>query len=141
MSLVSSIGDIITVRELAWSVYKSCEGTPECFGSIAHEVNTLHAILEEIEEIVREESLPVAKQNNLRSKSGGCTSVLTDIQDLVSRYERLGSDARRDWDTSKLWEEDSTRIKSRLTSNVIFLNRLTRLVSLVSICCVCIYVC
>jgi hypothetical protein len=45
MSFGYSVGDILDVSTLAWSVYKSCKAAPESFGHVASEVLSLQAVL------------------------------------------------------------------------------------------------
>ena len=48
----------------------------------------------------------------------GCEKVLIDLQNLVQKYESLGTQSKRTWDRMRWGNEDVAEIRSRLTSNI-----------------------
>jgi len=77
MSFGYSVGDFITVGQLAWTVYKSRRDAPESFNNISIEVLSLHALLKEVEETISDHPLPESKAS-LATITSGCQDVLQD---------------------------------------------------------------
>src|SRR5947209_459240 len=128
MSFGYSIGDFVTIGNLAWNVYKSCKRAPESFGNISQEVLSLHAVLKETEETVFVQPLSPTRQANLITVGDGCYRVLEDLQNLVKKYEKLGTRSKRTWDRLKWGTEDIVELRSRLTSNTVLLTAFIRCV-------------
>jgi hypothetical protein len=122
MSFGYSASDFVTVGTLAWNVYKSCKAAPESFANISGEVLSLHAVVKEAEETVFAQPLSPEKQDRLKVVGDGCQHVLEDLQSLVDKYQRLGTQSRRTWDRMRWYAEDIVELRSRLTSNTILLN-------------------
>jgi hypothetical protein len=118
MSFGYSVGDFVAIGTLAWKVYKSCRQAPESFGEIAFEVASLQAVLKEAEETVFVQPLPAVKQQRLKAVGDGCFRVLQDLAKLVTKYESLGTPAKRTWDRMGWGNEDIAALRARLTSNV-----------------------
>ena len=126
MNFGFSVGDFVTIGNLAWNVYKSCKGAPESFGNISHEVLSLHAVLKETEETAFVHPLSPTRQANLKTVGDGCYRVLEDLQTLVKKYERLGTRSKRTWDRMGWGTEDIVELRSRLTSNTVLLTAFIR---------------
>jgi hypothetical protein len=119
MSFGYGVGDFIAIGTFAWKVYKSCKGAPESFGDISLEVLSLQAVLKEAEETVFAQPLSPAKQARLKAVGDGCFRVLQDLDNLVTKYESLGTSAKRTWDRMRWGNEDIAALRARLTSNVV----------------------
>jgi hypothetical protein len=121
MSFGYSVGDFVTLGQLAWKVYKSCKDAPESFSNISQEVLSLHTVLKEAEEILSEQSLSASKQVSLKTVSDGCYRVLQDLQCLLARHESLGVKSKRTWDRLRWGSQDIEALRSRLISNTVLL--------------------
>ena len=75
-------------------------------------------MLKEGEEILFQRPLPTASVERLNTIKEGCKNVLVDLQDLVKRYESLGTQSKRTWDRMRWGNEDVAEIRARLTSNI-----------------------
>jgi hypothetical protein len=128
MSFGFSVGDFVTLGQLAWNVYKSCKDAPQSFNNISQEVLSLSAVLREAEESFSGQTLTMATQEGLRTVRDGCHGVLEDLQSLLDRYESLGTQTKRTWDRVGWGSNDITELRSRLTSNIGLLTALIRLV-------------
>jgi hypothetical protein len=117
MSFGYSDGDFIAIGTFAWKVYKSCKEAPESFGIISLEVLSLQAVLKEAEETVFAQPLPPDKQERLKAVGVGCYHVLEDLDNLVKKYQSLGTQGKRTWDRMKWGTEDVAELRARLTSN------------------------
>jgi hypothetical protein len=117
MSFGYSVGDFVAITTLAWRVYKSCRQAPGSFGDIASEVASLHTVLKEAEETVFAQTLPPAKQDQLRVVGDGCRHVLEDLDNLVKKYQSLGTQSKRTWDRMRWGAEDISELRTRLISN------------------------
>jgi hypothetical protein len=126
MSLGYSVTDIISVVQLSWAVYKACKEAPASFGNISNEALSLHAVLKEAEETIFTQPLLPATQSNLRTVGEGCRGVLTDLQNLIHKYENLGTNSQRTWDRLRWAGEDIDQLRSRLIANVALFNTYLR---------------
>lgn len=126
MSLGYSVGDFVLLGQLAWKVYKSCKGAPESFVNISYEVLSLHAVVKEFGDNLREENPAPAQLAGLRHVAGGCQRVLDDLKILTDRYHSLGSQNKRTRDRLKWGGEDIAEIRLRLISNTALLNAFIR---------------
>jgi hypothetical protein len=117
MSFGYSVGDFIAIGTLAWNVYKSCKGAPESFGNLASEVLSLHAVLKEAEETVFAHPLSPTKQERLKAVGDGCYCVLKDLDNLLKKYQSLGTQSKRTWDRMRWDTKDVEELRARMSSN------------------------
>ena len=75
-------------------------------------------MLKEGEEILFIHPLPAARAERLNTIKEGCKKVLIDLQNLVEKYESLGTQSKRTWDRMRWGNEDVAAIRARLTSNI-----------------------
>ena len=75
-------------------------------------------MLKEGEEILFTRPLPTARVERLYTVKEGCEKVLIDLQNLVEKYESLGTQSKRTWDRMRWCNEDVAEIRARLTSNI-----------------------
>lgn len=115
------VGDFVAVGTLAWNVYKSCKAAPGSFSNISNEVLSLHAVLKEADETIFKSPLLPESRARLKTIGDGCQDVLGDLQALVDRYEKWGTQSKRTWDRMKWGAEDIVEIRSRLISNATML--------------------
>jgi len=117
------VGDIIAISKLAWSVYKSCKEAPQQFLEISGEVSRLHIVLKEIEDVVADlnEDLDSSKEAQLRGLTEGCQEVLTDLEQLLSKFSGLGSRSRITFDRLLWSQSDVTALRNRIVSNTTLL--------------------
>ncbi|MCJ1272199.1 hypothetical protein MMC22_012107 [Lobaria immixta] len=121
MSFGFSVGDFAALGHFAWKIYRACKDAPEGFKNIIQEVLSLHAVLRELEETHSDANLSAAQQSRLKIVGDGCRAVLQDLQDLVDRYNSLGTKTKRTWDRLAWGSENITELRSRLISNTILL--------------------
>ena len=126
MSFGFGVGDFVQLGQLAWTVYKACKEAPESFGNISQEVLSLHAVLREVDESIASHDLTQTQKIGLKTVGGGCHSVLTDLETLVSKYESLGTQSKRTWDRMGWGFEGIADLRSRLTSNTVLLTAFMR---------------
>ncbi|KAL8879456.1 MAG: hypothetical protein Q9198_002926 [Flavoplaca austrocitrina] len=126
MSFGYSVGDFILLGQLAWTVFKSCKGAPESFADISYEVLSLHAVIKEFGDNLKEENPAPSQLAGLRHVAGGCQRVLDDLKVLTDRYRSLGSQNKRIRDRFKWGGEDIAGIRLRLTLNTALLNAFIR---------------
>ena len=117
MSFGYSVSDFVAVGQLSWKIYKACKDAPEGFKNIAQEVLSLHAVLKELEETYSDAILSAAQLSRLRVVGDGCRAVLEDLQDLVDRYNSLGTNTKRTLDRLAWGSENIAELRSRLISN------------------------
>ena len=118
------IGDAVAIGKLAWTVYKACKGIPASFGHIAQEVLALEAMIRQFQEVFEGQPLSIVEQERLNHVGQGCEDVLTNLLDLVKKYEGLGSIAKLFFDRLK-WATGFAPIdelRTRLISNTTLLS-------------------
>lgn len=81
----------------------------------------MHAVLKEGEETIFDRPLPPARAERLKVIKEGCDEVLVDLQNLVEKYESLGTQTKRTWVRMKWGNEDIAEIRARLNSNIAIL--------------------
>jgi hypothetical protein len=90
MSFGFSIGDFVTLSQLALNIYNSCKSSPSEFKSIAGEVNTLSIILGILSSHLQECTLDEQATKKLEVLHTQTLEVLTDIEALLQKYGSLG---------------------------------------------------
>ena len=95
-----------------------CKDSSNDFRNISSEVASLHVILKELEENLSDQSMNSHQQAQLNVLGDGCNEVLKDLDNLLKRYQRLGTKSQRTWDRMKWGLEDIQTIRDRLISNV-----------------------
>ncbi|MCJ1386116.1 hypothetical protein MMC17_009241 [Xylographa soralifera] len=122
MSFGYGLGDVIATGKLAWTVYKSCKDAPASFGNISQEVIALEAVIRQFEEAFEGQVLSQVEQQRLESVGQGCQDVLKELQGLVQKYERLGSNAKLSFDRLKWGAAPVDELRTRLMSNTMLLS-------------------
>ena len=128
MSFNYGIADLVALGRLAWKVYISCKHAPESFGNISSEVLSLHAVLREFEDNLTRHESSNSQLEGLRVIGEGCQNVLDDLQQLVNKYESLGTNSKRTWDRLRWNSGQIAELRSRLISNTVLLTAYIRLV-------------
>ncbi|KUJ11878.1 ankyrin [Mollisia scopiformis] len=118
---LSAVGPVVSAAKHAWTVWKSCKAAPGSFNNISAEVLSLHALLKEVEETLENQKLSISTQARLEIITGGCQSLLEDLQALVKKYESLGSQSKRTWDRLNWDAGEISELRARLTSNTVLL--------------------
>ena len=132
MSFGYSMGDFVVVGQLAWKIYRACKDAPEGFKNIAQEVLSLHVVLKELEETHSDANLSATQQSRLGVVGDGCRAVLKDLQELVNRYNSLGTNTKRTWDRLAWGSDNIAELRSRLISNTGLLTAFLKYVHIIS---------
>jgi hypothetical protein len=123
MSFGVGVGDILVVSGLAWRLVKACKESSEDFRRMSTELVSLHAVLLETQDYVKEhKDLEVSRHHRLEILCDGCRDALRDLEGLVNRYESLGTQAQRTWDRMRFGLKDLSDVRSRLVSSTTLLN-------------------
>ncbi|KAF8533166.1 hypothetical protein BDD12DRAFT_810401 [Trichophaea hybrida] len=116
MNFVFNIGDIIAISQIAITVYQSCKDAPRDF-QLLSEVSNLHTVLTETKVLVEEEALTPERTKKLEEIIVGCNSVLTDLQELLGKFDCLGSKSRRNFDRLRWSKDEASALRDRIVSN------------------------
>ncbi|KAF7940554.1 uncharacterized protein EAE98_000681 [Botrytis deweyae] len=129
MSFGFGIGDILAVIELAKKIRKDFADAPSQFKDISLEVRSLSIVLQDIEDELSLPDLNAKQKSELEEIIVGCRDVLEKLQRALSAYGELrsdsrgvGSKAKRIWKRLKWEPDDIKEFRSRVTTNVTFLN-------------------
>jgi len=123
MSFGFSVGDFLTIIQLAQRVIKSCEAAPKTFQDITGEVRRLHIVLKKTQEVIAASSQNVGP--DLQRLAAGCQEVLVDVETLLEKFEGLRSGRknsfsffRKDYYDRLRWDhEDVADLRARIMTN------------------------
>lgn len=115
MSFGASASDVLLCYQLAHKVWKGCREAPSDFKAVCTEVASLHLVLNEARETAHD--LSASKEEDLRQLINGCKSVLQELEELLQRYQSLGTQSRRTWDRIRWVKEPVEDIRQRLRSS------------------------
>lgn len=117
MSFGFSVGDFVSVGQLAWTLYRDCymvaRGAPQEFQLLLNEIQTLHGSLKILQdEIGNPESvLVLGGENRVRMVNdvvSQITTTLTSLSKMAKKHKLLGSDASK---RKQLWARISWSIE------------------------------
>jgi len=120
---MNSVGDFLGVAKLAWTVYNGYKDAPGDFQNLSDEIKSLHNIVNS--DILTAKNLTSEEQERLREILQGCSNVLKDLDNLLTKYKRLGSpegSSLRALDRARWGQEDIVELRARLISNTTLLN-------------------
>lgn len=127
MSFGFSIGDFVLLTQLAYTTVSKARKACGEAGSLTHEVNSLHIVLQRLE-------LEVSKSNSILSRSDDsrltelgtlardCRRVLSVLSEVLDKYNALSDETRS---VTKLWQrirfgngemQDLEKIRSELAT-------------------------
>jgi len=121
MPMGTGVGEFLSAARLAWRVYNACKDAPNQFKAISEEVEALHVVLESIKKVILDSGLDASRADDLNRVSGGCVTVLTELEALLDKYKSLGT-TRRTWDKLRWGQEKIDPLRARITSNVSLLS-------------------
>jgi hypothetical protein len=138
MSFDTGTGQLIDqVAAHAWDLYKACKDSSDEFKRISSEVASLHVVLKETEEYLKESKglNSPTRDDRLGTLIEGCNEVLTTLKRLLDGYDSLGTQAQRTWDRMRWGLEDLAEARSKIISNTTLLTAFnTQLASYVYAC-------
>lgn len=114
MSFGFSVGDFVSLSQLAWSVYSSCKGSSREFKDVARQVNSLHLILKSTAEHLLQQPPETNEVTELASIKIQCQDILAEINCLLQRRKSLGTEKPRRWDMIKWALGDAVHFKEKL---------------------------
>ncbi|KAK7990380.1 hypothetical protein PG990_014660 [Apiospora arundinis] len=130
MSFGFSVGDFLAVIDLANKVRKDFVGAPKQFYNISTEIRNLEYAFRDIDVFISGDDITDTKKQELGSIRDSCQDVLIDCQHLQTKYSALKSpakglkqQARGAWQRLSSEPSDVRDLRSRITSNIIQLNR------------------
>lgn len=78
------VGEIQTVSNLAWKLYKSCKSDPDAFNNISQDLTSLRAVLEECEEVFPHVAKPPKRARRLKTISMVAMTISDSLKPLWS---------------------------------------------------------
>jgi len=124
---MNSVGQFLGVTRLAWTVYNEYKDAPGDFKNLSDEIKSLHNIVSSdiLTAKFRDPNLPSEEKGRLREILQGCTNVLKDLDNVLTKYKRLGSPqgfGLRNLDRVRWCQERIVELRARLTCNTTLLN-------------------
>ena len=119
MSFGFSVGDFAAAVSLAWSLYKQCKGASEEFREVSEDVGSLLNIIGEIQDEAEDAESILNRAGHRRKQEldmlmRSCTEVLSQLQQILTRYRSLGTQEKRTWDKVKFGAEDIQAYRNKL---------------------------
>lgn len=125
MSFGISATDGIALPQFAWQVYKTCRDSPSDFKELSGEVNSMHAALREVEDLVGRHSLSEASKIRLDILRSGCRDLLKSLEKHLARYKSLGAEKKRIRDRLRWGMESVGDMRIKLISHTAMLGLFT----------------
>jgi len=153
MSFGFSVGDFITVLQLANKIRQRFVDAPDQFKAISDEwvtpavsvqiliwfnrVRSLSIVLQDVDDVLPQRDLSNQQKTELDGIAQGCRNLLEELEKTLNRYQELDSSAkgsggkpRMVWKRLKWNQKHIDGFRSRVTSNIMlfntFLGRMTR---------------
>ena len=127
MSFGWGVGDILSISQLAVTVYTAYQDAPSNYKNIVKEVKSLQTIIDKAAKHFDSTSLSDSDRQDGQEVLKGCQSVLEDLNSLINKYNRLASTSERQvFKRVKLGIEDIGTLKARLKSNAVLLSGFIR---------------
>jgi hypothetical protein len=92
MSIALSPSDFIGIPQFAWNVYKACRDCTGDYRALAGEVASLHRVLSEVAESVKEFELSLRSTERLAILGKGCQDVLENLDKTIASYDAMKSE-------------------------------------------------
>ena len=115
------LSDFLAVGQLCWKVYNRCESSPGRFAKLSSDVAALLHTIKETEELLPQRHLTTMQRVKVITYREGCEGVLKDLNGILFKYERLGSNAQKTFDSMGSGMRDVHDIRARLISSVMML--------------------
>ncbi|KAJ8606130.1 hypothetical protein MRB53_041206 [Persea americana] len=112
------IGDFIAAGQLAWTLYLACDKSPSNdFKALAVSCRDVYITLRRLESFVEENQHTIKEKdvNDLAQLCKDCRETLTELDEMLKKYQSLVSTRRAVWDRIKFGQEDLHGIRERLT--------------------------
>ena len=119
MSFGFSVGDFVAAGNHAWSLYRQCKGASAEFQEASNEVISLETCIREpTAEAENNESIlncaGRGRKQELDTIMRGCTEVLFQFENLLTRYRFLGMENKRTWDRARFSSDDVQAYRNKL---------------------------
>ena len=110
MSFGFSVGDCITLINIARTQYNNCVTAGPEYREIAREVKTLYNVLESLHNESSKTPFPLLRGDQtfttrLAPAVNGCRHILEDFQTLLAKYEGLSGNGKAVNPIRKLWHK------------------------------------
>jgi hypothetical protein len=108
--------DLISVSHLAWTVYQRCRDSSEEFQKISNDVKLMHANLNEAQLLMEEYQyeLTPKRRESLYVILKTCTDSLDELDEHVTKYDRMATPSQRVWDRLRYGLKDVTSVKDQI---------------------------
>ncbi|OBT84941.1 hypothetical protein VE02_06622 [Pseudogymnoascus sp. 03VT05] len=137
MSFGFSVGDFITVLQLAFKIRQEFVDAPIQFKAVSDEVRTLSIVLQDAAVALQNRELDTKQKRDLEDIDKGCRNVLDELQRILDKNIELSPESgvvgrriKRVWKRLYWKQEDIDQLRSRVITNISLLNafngRLTR---------------
>lgn len=117
MSYGFGVSDFITVPTFAWKVYRACKDSSDDFKNLESEFESMHLAFQVSTNILNRHKLEPDQKRQLLKLGEQCHKVIKDLEELVERYESLGTQRQRKRDRLQWGLEEISTIRQRLISS------------------------
>ena len=118
MSFGVSASDPFTLSQFVWSVYKACRDSVSDFAELAGEVQSMQAVLVELDTLVSRLELNENTTQRLALVERGCRDSLERLANELSKYKSLGTAKKRLKDRMRWGMENVGNLRISLNSHI-----------------------
>lgn len=107
MSFGFSVGDFVTIFQLAWDVVQNSRRACGAHDELTREVTSLHIVLQRLDTEIKKPMSLINRTNDGRKEElgqilEGCNRLLKVIHKVLEKYNALSDEKRR---TTRLWQK------------------------------------
>lgn len=127
MSFGFSVGDFVSIANLAWTTYQACKNAGGEYQSLSHEVKSLHIALDRLKDEAEKPGSLVRLDIDRHSRKTrriwfNCDDVLSEVDGLINKHESLGMSKKKLWDRLQFSAKDLGDIRSKIAANTNVIN-------------------
>jgi hypothetical protein len=126
MSFGCSLSDIVTLVQLTTGAYSNWKNACSEYTEITSELSSLNVILKRLSTEATTPNGPLERGNanyldhfKLLDNSA---AIVTELNDVIVRFQNLGGSRRRNWDRLRLANRNLGEMRSKLTSHISLLS-------------------
>lgn len=121
MSFGFSLGDFLSVAQLAWRITQACCESGSDFAELQSEALSMHTVLNATQDVLERARPTTAQVERLLVVGKGCRDVLIQVDAILKKYRSLGSSQRRLRDKLRWHVEKKGNVRIRLMSHTTML--------------------
>ena len=126
-----SVGDFVTLGQLAFRVYRSYQDAPSSFSELSDDVKILHLHLKEVADRLEEDGRRIlpSQRTAMQEVATSCQITLDRLDGIMSQYSVMDMQRQLTWERLRWQAEDQMQIKQDITVKLIAVSNLNQSLS------------